>query len=303
MSQESEAYKTLIPKWPVGAKVRVNRAAADHECGWNNTWVPRMTPCIGKVGTIQIKDTGAGCLLDFDGGPSTCRFPWFVLEYLDAPAQSAAPTVASTNAPLEVPVMGPTTIGEWLDLLPQPYKTLARRNVARIVGTSRFEQERDSLGRAILGAFDWGKSPEGHSWWYVVHRACEEGDFSSLPPIHAADSPPFHQGTMGAYLLQLPDGYMQLAFERAVTADMEHAVSHVASALSCAFTWDCTPEGWEFWNEVKSASLGSVAYPPLPSATGQAPVQSANPAEPPQPRRASRRKITLAPIDPITPSH
>lgn len=58
------------------------------------------------------------------------------------------------------------TIKEWLQELPEPYKTQALNNTSSIMANNKVE----SLSYAIESAFIWTDTPEGHFYWRRCSR-------------------------------------------------------------------------------------------------------------------------------------
>lgn len=54
------------------------------------------------------------------------------------------------------------TIAQWLQELPEPYRTKALNNSR---GRTNRHEEVDSLSTALMCAFFWKESPEGHDYW------------------------------------------------------------------------------------------------------------------------------------------
>ena len=66
------------------------------------------------------------------------------------------------------------TIIEYLNILPEPYKTQALENYN--TSFDRFNEygsEGYSLFEAINWAFQWDKSPEGHDYWDDTQKKAE----------------------------------------------------------------------------------------------------------------------------------
>lgn len=53
------------------------------------------------------------------------------------------------------------TIKEWLEELPEPYRSQALKNVHKHLLTAKDE----SLSEALNGAFTWKNTPQGHDYW------------------------------------------------------------------------------------------------------------------------------------------
>lgn len=58
------------------------------------------------------------------------------------------------------------TIIEWFDLLPQVLKRLALENIEK----NNSVVLRGSLHLALSCAFDWEKTPQGHSFWFFLRE-------------------------------------------------------------------------------------------------------------------------------------
>jgi hypothetical protein len=54
------------------------------------------------------------------------------------------------------------TIKEYLETLPEPYRSQALKNTYKI---HLDEAGKDSVGHALKSAFFWESSPEGHDYW------------------------------------------------------------------------------------------------------------------------------------------
>lgn len=64
------------------------------------------------------------------------------------------------------------TVKEWLEGLEEPYRSQAFENVEELnvhPGGVLFARE-ESLSSALIGAFDWGKSPQGHKYWENIYE-------------------------------------------------------------------------------------------------------------------------------------
>lgn len=59
------------------------------------------------------------------------------------------------------------TIKEYLESLPEPARAQALKNLL----PSEQDKEAENLSDALLGAFEWAGSPEGHKYWMDVE--CE----------------------------------------------------------------------------------------------------------------------------------
>lgn len=57
------------------------------------------------------------------------------------------------------------TIREWIEELPEPYRTQAIDNTSESVLTV----EEQSLYEAVIGAFNWKESTEGFKYWNDFH--------------------------------------------------------------------------------------------------------------------------------------
>lgn len=159
----TKSYQERQDEWikannlKVGDKVKVVREAIDYENGWENCWVDRMR--VNEIHTLK-SHFGNSVLLS-DG----LRYPYFCLEKVE-----------------EVKESKEKTIEEWLNELPEPYRTQALNN------TTEKDRKliRNSMQLAIAWAFDWDCS-EGASYWEAVHDYYEKG--TPLPkPIESYTS-------------------------------------------------------------------------------------------------------------------
>lgn len=62
------------------------------------------------------------------------------------------------------------TIREWLEELPEPYRTQAIENTEDELLLERVE----SLKKAVKCAFIWNKSPQGHEYWSELHETLND---------------------------------------------------------------------------------------------------------------------------------
>lgn len=82
------------------------------------------------------------------------------------------------------------TTKEWLDTLPEPYRSQALMNTPY----EGWGEDRRDLEDALWGAFIWEDSPEGHNYWKSLAVRAEDGEFD----IPEADP---------VCPLPVPDGY------------------------------------------------------------------------------------------------
>ena len=68
------------------------------------------------------------------------------------------------------------TIKEWLETLPEPYRTEALENADK----DTLIINKTHLSRAIRGSFYWEYSPQGHDYWKNVFTRAEAGEFNNL---------------------------------------------------------------------------------------------------------------------------
>ena len=65
------------------------------------------------------------------------------------------------------------TIGEWFleaKANGAPWADAAINNTKRLRGAVRFDKLAKSLSDAIIKAFHWQESPEGHWYWAKIHE-------------------------------------------------------------------------------------------------------------------------------------
>lgn len=76
--------------------------------------------------------------------------------------------------------------------------------------------------------------------------------------------------TIKEWLMELPDGYRELAFAMEKESWGVDRVNSMASAIVGAFLWEYTKEGRKFWNDVSDYYYGdSGTLPPLPNESTQ----------------------------------
>lgn len=64
------------------------------------------------------------------------------------------------------------TIGEWFleaKANGAPWADAAINNTKRLRGFARFEKRAESTSDAIVKAFHWAESPEGHWYWHSIY--------------------------------------------------------------------------------------------------------------------------------------
>lgn len=61
------------------------------------------------------------------------------------------------------------TIMEWLETLPEPFKSKALDNAS-----DNLDAMQPTLSAAIYHGFDWKQSPEGFSFWSDCHLRCNQ---------------------------------------------------------------------------------------------------------------------------------
>ena len=67
------------------------------------------------------------------------------------------------------------TIKEWLETLPEPYRSEA---IANMPDTAKDHLE-CCLGDAIEGAFTWAESKQGYGYWLDIVDRAEAGEFNT----------------------------------------------------------------------------------------------------------------------------
>jgi len=68
------------------------------------------------------------------------------------------------------------TIKEWLETLPEPYRTEALDETK----PRDSRQVSESLVKAICDAFSWSQSEQGSGYWNEVAERAEAGEFNNL---------------------------------------------------------------------------------------------------------------------------
>lgn len=71
-------------------------------------------------------------------------------------------------------------VKEWLNLLEEPYRTLALANMREIES----ESTREQMSHAINIAFTWDDTPQGHQFWQTIHDYFEENEAVLVLPDH-----------------------------------------------------------------------------------------------------------------------
>lgn len=67
------------------------------------------------------------------------------------------------------------TIKEWLETLPEPYRTEALENADK----EDLDSLEFDLAQAIKAAFLWEYSTQGQAYWYLVAYRAEAGEFNN----------------------------------------------------------------------------------------------------------------------------
>jgi hypothetical protein len=81
-------------------------------------------------------------------------------------------------------VGGFPTIEEWLDNLPEPYRSKAIRNRAAFPSKNKLS---NTLWRAVSKAFDWYESPEGYDYWHSLKWNIKNGDVVDVVLNHQGE--------------------------------------------------------------------------------------------------------------------
>lgn len=58
------------------------------------------------------------------------------------------------------------TVKQWLEELDEPYRTQALENLNERTGNGKAE----SQAEALLGAFNWGDTLQGHKYWIKLRK-------------------------------------------------------------------------------------------------------------------------------------
>lgn len=67
------------------------------------------------------------------------------------------------------------TIKEWLETLPEPYRTEAIENATN-EGSIRFRTKHKSLSEALGSAFTWYFTLQGHDYWVDLYDKLEKNN-------------------------------------------------------------------------------------------------------------------------------
>jgi hypothetical protein len=70
--------------------------------------------------------------------------------------------------------------------------------------------------------------------------------------------------TIKDWLMELPDGYRERALANMTKYALEWSDVSLKDALCCAFAWDESQEGSDFWVEVHNHYIWGTPLPPLP---------------------------------------
>jgi hypothetical protein len=74
-----EKTPVAVPKFKIGDKVKVTRAAKSRERGWINSWIKEMNLAVGQIGTVVSLHSDEA-RLDVPGIKEKYFYPLFVLE-------------------------------------------------------------------------------------------------------------------------------------------------------------------------------------------------------------------------------
>ncbi len=67
-------------KIEVGSPVRILCKARQGQGGWRDSWIPKMTEAIGKIGTVHGNAQSRGLTINIPDFPMFYHFPYFILE-------------------------------------------------------------------------------------------------------------------------------------------------------------------------------------------------------------------------------
>ena len=70
--------------------------------------------------------------------------------------------------------------------------------------------------------------------------------------------------TVKEWLMELPDGYRERALANTIEGIFKMCDASMAEALYSSFMWGGTPEGLDFWADVKNHYATGTPLPPLP---------------------------------------
>lgn len=174
------------------------------------------------------------------------------------------------------------TAREWLEELPEPYRSQAIANAENPECELDSEDIASSLFRGLGFAFKWNKTPEGDSYWREAHRKLEAGE-----PLIAEDAPvlilteeqkswdalaasiaennPISEKptTVKGWLETLDEPYRSQALENLnnhVKGIEDLGVLDMHAAICSAFSWVDTPQGNDYWQTLAEKYIDQVTF-------------------------------------------
>jgi len=148
----------------------------------------------------------------------------------------------------------PRTAIEWLEDLPEPYRSQALAN-AKKLDTSYFPNMIANDLATALDAFYWDRTPEGESYWHALNDKLLNGE-----PLVAEEKPT----TVKGWLELLEEPYRRQALKNAEYRNYSDTpINNMADAIN-TFAWDNTPEGWDYWNTLHE-KYSAIQDPPQQS--------------------------------------
>ena len=83
--------------------------------------------------------------------------------------------------------------------------------------------------------------------------------------------------TIKEWLTELPEGYRERALANTIEGVLKMCEVSMAQALYGSFVWGGTPEGLDFWVDVKNHYATSTPLPPLPNSSESKHEQAVSP--------------------------
>lgn len=73
---------------------------------------------------------------------------------------------------------------EWLSQLEEPYRTQALVNTCM----GNLKKSEESLERALISAFVWSETPQGHAYWKEIHTDILHNNDTDHQPGHRSNT-------------------------------------------------------------------------------------------------------------------
>jgi len=154
------------------------------------------------------------------------------------------------------------TIAEWLSTIPSAWKRRIEERMKEQGKTSRLSQSTSTLAQAISDAMLWRETAEGDKYWRdIEEEVSKDPDYlHSISPQELPEKSPeaarqepltLSEWFRSKIPFRWHDHIVAEVKRQGKTCGLEEKRSTLAEAVDCAFTWAETPEGHDYWSDLK----------------------------------------------------